>query len=607
MSINETEYETPTVTYGLLQRFIDPQIAKDYADLEFKDKQSRENAETTLSSLTDDFFPHLFKTGIIQTNNPSILYSYQKFQKFEKGLNINKKKLILERVLKLNLVYRIFGHTRSIYCLLFDQTNQLLFTGSEDSHIKVWHYPSYSLIYTLRGHEEGVIKIALSPDKKLLASISTDQSLRFWNLKNGAAVAMIYSSEYGNLTDISFSPCGRFFSVGSQTGLIRIFTISNLIPELLNIEKNILKNIFFGETISYYNSYDPMNFIHKLPSTRKVLNYKEPISVLSFSPGGNFLVSCLENGILNIYTMNNTRNWKIQAHDSFIDGCIFSKNNFHLFFTWSNRGGDIKFWNFFEKIELIRSFSVRFQQRRSNIVHISLSCDESFIVAITTQMIFVWSINNNTPILHVEDLTNLTYVSFHPKIPSIFFVCMKQKISIFDVFNKNPIRNLDVPFETPKINKAIWSLDGMSIVSSDLGGGYYIFKPNEIAICKQSPFFYPTDFRISEWVSDRGQVDDKTGILTHEQSRNIIIDSDKINLCTNYIPINLEENWNEAIFPNEIKNNWYLEEIWLKNIKENKDKKTEEIDLSIIEEQTNNKSSNMEDNIIEEEEEEEED
>ena len=134
------------------------------------------------------------------------------------------------------------------------------------------------------------------------------------------------------------------------------------------------------------------------------------------------------------------------------------------------------------------------------------------------------------------------------------------------------IRNLDIPFVTPKINDALWSVNGLTIVASDAGGGFYIFRPADVASCRQVHLFFPTDFRISEWDPHRGQVDESTRTLTHEQGRSIVIDSDQVNCCVDYMPFTLEEVAKTAVFSPEIQNLWTLEEQWLRSLKDKKEK-----------------------------------
>ncbi|EAY18709.1 hypothetical protein TVAG_063140 [Trichomonas vaginalis G3] len=557
--------EENLVTYAVLDRFIDTSIAEQYANSAFPEQVARENADMTLHSCDENFFKGLFDKACTQTQNQSIIYNYGKFVRPQPKRSGKRIILIYNQVLKFNLDFRIFGHTRAIAHFTFDSTGEFLITGSEDSQLKVWHLPSLSIVYTMKGHEEGLKSFDVSPDRKLIASISTDQSIRLWKFDNGAAVAMIYIAETGPLVAIKFSPCGRFLVCASDSGLVRIFQISQLIPKLDQIKKQIHDGIqFFScpDTLTYFNNYDPMIFLQNTPVPFRQPQLRECIHCVAYSPGGNFVAFGLESGNVIVTAIETSRTWRFYAHTNACDGIYFYKNNFHQILTWTNKGGEVKVWNLQNKVKQVTSFSVRFQQSRSHIIDVEVSCDESLIFCVTAQMIFAWNLDSQNSLLHIEGLSQVVSVSAHPIIPTVFAVAMKGKILIADAIKSNkPIRSLDIPFETPKLNRAQWTPDGLGIIAVDAGGGYYHFKAADVAACRQIPTFFPSDFLASEWVPGVGQIEEETKKHTHLSPRNTIIDSDKVIRCNDYKPVKiLNEN---TVFPPEVMSAWITEEKWL--------------------------------------------
>ena len=561
MSTNEADI----VTYALINRFIDGDIAEDFARLTFTDQVSRENADMTLNSCDSQFFLHLFSKSIPQTQNQSIIFQINKFQRDPPERSGRKNGHIYSQIQRFFLDYRIFGHTRAISDFIFDKTGIFMVTGSEDAQVKIWHMPSISLVFTLKGHGEAVTSLDISPDRKLIASISTDQSLRLWDFNTGAALTMIDFQELGPLSCIKFSPCGRYLACGSEAGNIRIFKLQEIIPKLGALRRQISK-FNMDDSITYFNEYDPMMFLAAPPRIIKHLDYNDQINSVSFSPGGNLVAYSFESGRVVITSPEINKTWKIIAHTTPCDGAFFLKNNFHNFVTWSNKGGEAKIWNFQAKPKIVQTFSVKINQSRSHLLDLSVSCDESIFYGVTAQMVFAWTTESTTPLLHCEGYTQLSCVCAHPNLPSVFFVVTKARILIFDAFKGvTPIRQLDIPFETPRINKAKWSVDGLSIIALDAGGGYYRFRSAESATCRQIPTFFPSDFKASEWDEKRGQIEEETKMPTHLTPRNTIIDSDQVVKCESYKPFDPSEA-PTPIWPPQLTAAWQSESIWLTNI-----------------------------------------
>ena len=581
---SHTDFEQSTLTYALLKDINEP-LAEDYKERAFPHSQAKENSETILASLPKDFFPNLITNSLPKTNHPSLIHNFGKFTLH----NVSRRsQLIFKRLSRIQLTHRIVGHTRTARALAIDPYNALFFTGSDDTNIKCWHVPSLSLMCTMKGHEDAVCGLKISPDRKLLASFAgkEDKFVRLWSLVDGAAVAIFRNDEGGHITAIEFSPCNRFLAIASSSGIVRFFHITGLIPVLAKAKKEItadgyrssrLDDILFSDgDFSKFNDVNPQDFIASPPRSQKQLSQKMMATYVTFSPGGNLALVSYENGSFTIASMISNKKWSAQAHEAPADGGMFLKNSFHTILTWSCKGGEIKIWSFNDKLKAIQTFTVRVNNRRSHLVNCSVSCDESLLFACTSQSIFAWRIDNATPLRHNDDNTLLAGcvgIEAHPFLPTIFMAITKSHITFWDATNPSPepLHTLIIPVETPRINMAQWSPDGLSVIATDAGGnsggGVFVFRISEEPECRTTPQFFNSDFAASEWIDGVGQIEDSTRTPTHLQDKSILIDSERVNVYTAYKPIRLDEKSVAVtpIFTPSLKYAWLNEEIWLNN------------------------------------------
>ena len=192
-------------------------------------------------------------------------------------------------------------------------------------------------------------------------------------------------------------------------------------------------------------------------------------------------------------------------------------------------------------------------------------------------MIFAWSVDDSTdPLLHIEELQGITCVAAHPLLPHVFLVANKVRnnIMIYDVRKPEPIRLLDITFDVPKMARALWAPDGLSVIGVDAGGGYFVFRPHPTAECNQLVQFFPSDFRTSEWKPDRGQIEEETNMPIHLNMRDVVVGLDQVIRCDEYRPIVLEDAFVAGALPDEVKGAWVAEETWLNAVRDVKEDTT---------------------------------
>jgi hypothetical protein len=137
-------------------------------------------------------------------------------------------------------------------------------------------------------------------------------------------------------------------------------------------------------------------------------------------------------------------------------------------------------------------------------------------------------------------------------------------ITIWDVSQPaSPIQSLIIPVETPRIQCAAWTSDGFGVFAADALCGVYMFRVAESPECVSMPEFFPTDFTISSWFRDRGQIEESNNQPVHKQPRNVLLDEQRVAIYQDYAPHSLENLTAEPWFDSKLKYAWLNEEIWL--------------------------------------------
>lgn len=88
--------------------------------------------------------------------------------------------------------HTISAHNGSVLtlCLIKQNNNNLLASGSSDGLIKIWNFNNKSLFKTLTAHEGGVIQI-IQLSNTDIASCSVDTSIRIWNCNSYSSFQLI--------------------------------------------------------------------------------------------------------------------------------------------------------------------------------------------------------------------------------------------------------------------------------------------------------------------------------------------------------------------------------------------------------------------------------
>ena len=355
---------------------------------------------------------------------------------------------------------RIVGHYDVCFCLAMDATSQILITGSDDCHVKLWRFTGeISLMHTLYEHENVVSDIQVHPSNTMFATSSHDGRVCVIDMKTGDLIQQLQLPS--EVHTIRFSPDGKFLAAALEEGSVRIFDV----PEFTE---------FFSMAIPSRKSAD----------------------WLAFSNGGDFLAVTAEPEDLVVLSLKTMQIMKLTAHSELPDFVAFARKTCNLMMSCSYKEKCVKVWRSGEKCwDSHSNLSLKIPNStmpKMRVVRASFNCDDSLVIAISTNSIFCWSTETGDAVaycVHNMFTEHLSVMAVHPYMPEVVFVgCQNGRASIWDVKKAEIIVALQLD-ETHGIKEAIWSPDGQAVIAADERGGFTTFRRCEGKYMTNELFF----------------------------------------------------------------------------------------------------------------------
>ncbi|NJM26850.1 MAG: hypothetical protein HC859_16650 [Bacteroidia bacterium] len=97
-------------------------------------------------------------------------------------------------------------HRGSVAAVAVSPDGQLVATGSADSTIVVWKFPSFDKVQTFKGHLGQVSTLDFSPDGTMLVSGSTDKTVKLWDIKTAMLQKLLRRLLHGEFTRCASAP-----------------------------------------------------------------------------------------------------------------------------------------------------------------------------------------------------------------------------------------------------------------------------------------------------------------------------------------------------------------------------------------------------------------
>ena len=198
---------------------------------------------------------------------------------------------------------KTLGHLSSVYCLTFDRTGRLAFTGADDMLVKCWNVSDGRLLYTFRGGAAEVSDMTVSHDNRMLAVATLDKIARVWDLHTGEPLAVL-TRHTGTLTGINFSSYvgsdgQRYLACTSSDGTAAFWrykyaTITSTGSKL----KSTVKTDTTSKSFKVEFDEQPTRWCERSrPGKAKIISS-------CFSPGGLFFCTGSADHYVRIYQMD---------------------------------------------------------------------------------------------------------------------------------------------------------------------------------------------------------------------------------------------------------------------------------------------------------------
>lgn len=211
-------------------------------------------------------------------------------------------------------LYLLEGHFAPVVVVRFSPDGRYLVTGGADNMARIWDVETGDQLYVLKGHSVSVDHISFTPDGQYLATIGGgyggdnspgDNTAFIWEVESGKQIRTLKTS-YGEFTDISFSPDGRYLEAGDNVGTLRIWDMETD-QKIYTIDVPRIDTSDFspdGEYLVTGGFQDGSVYVWEMETgqeERVLASHSGSIYDISFSPDGQYLATASEDGTARIW------------------------------------------------------------------------------------------------------------------------------------------------------------------------------------------------------------------------------------------------------------------------------------------------------------------
>lgn len=196
----------------------------------------------------------------------------------------------------------IDAHDMTISDCAYSPDGTRLATGSDDNTVKLWDAASLALLATLpiRDGRDSAFDVAWSPDGTLIGVGSNSTSTVYvWD---AVALTEVFASRgYATMAwAVAFSPDGQWFAAGYDDGVVRVFPVRDLGPDVAPVAE--------------------------------LGGHEAMVQTLAFNGTGDLLAVGASIGVLHLWDVATwTAIARIQAHASGLDALSFAPDGARLY------------------------------------------------------------------------------------------------------------------------------------------------------------------------------------------------------------------------------------------------------------------------------------
>jgi len=396
---------------------------------------------------------------------------------------------------------RFNGHDKKIEGLSYSPDGLLIASSSEDQTVKLWNRQGLELD-TLKGHSNWVNKVSFSPDSKLLATASSDHDIRLWQIKclaNEDDICLKTSHKPSHnhvlkghkdwVTDVGFSPDGNKLVSSSKDGTIIIWDKDgNLINGPIKVPNDnhrlqevwgigISQDAQLIATANADNTIKLFNFNGELLDT--LTGHTDKVKDVSFSPKGEWIVSCGEDQKIIIWQKNDSKFEPYKpiekAHDGSVNRVNFSHDGKIIASVSDGYEKNVKLW-YTDDGTLISTFNGHIDRVKDVIFSLD---DKTLITGSWDKTLRVWNKDKFSQRTYEGHTDKVIDVSFSPYGNSLVSASWDKTVRLWDIAKRT--KPIIMPHNM-QVNVAIFSPSGREIVTAGERGNVFFWNINSISM-----------------------------------------------------------------------------------------------------------------------------
>jgi serine/threonine protein kinase len=132
-----------------------------------------------------------------------------------------------------NTSHTFSGHSTIVNAVAIDASETVLFSGSEDDTLRLWHLRTLQELFTIQAELGGIKAIAIHPHSKIVAAGGNYGAVKLWDWRTGQLISS-FSNHLAAVTTLAFSPDGQTLVAGDRDGRIVTYTSKNMFVKKLN-------------------------------------------------------------------------------------------------------------------------------------------------------------------------------------------------------------------------------------------------------------------------------------------------------------------------------------------------------------------------------------
>lgn len=251
-------------------------------------------------------------------------------------------------------LFTLTGHTGIINGTAFGPNSEMVATASADGTARVWDAGSGQLALVLEGHGDEVVKVAFSPDGQRLATASLDGTTKMWDISPGGRGEWLSPAKHRGSVEVAFNPHESRLVTAGQDGVAYLLDIPTGI-QIASLDKKLNANtievddpVIVWITRPAFSSDGALlvlageeGTVHLFDTSvgERLRSYQlgRAVSVMTFSPGGEWLFIGSEDGVLSILEVDTGEvlaEWIVQ--DGFVNGLAFNHDGTTLTIAGAN-------------------------------------------------------------------------------------------------------------------------------------------------------------------------------------------------------------------------------------------------------------------------------